>query len=627
MVRAVTIVGLGPWGLAVLERLLAVAVANDVVDLTVDVVDPRTPGSGVYDTAEPDYLILNTPCGQHSMFGLRDETDPLRALTFHTWALETGHRWHGDACVARSGGRAITPHDFLPRALMGRYLEECYARLVEGTPSVRVVHHRTLATSITPEADAERVRLADGSELLADHVVLTLGLLPNTPTPMASAMASPYAFGDGLAQIQPGSQVAVTGMGLVAMDVMAAFSIGRGGTFVRAGPDRLRYRPSGREPVLHLLSRSGYPYCAKPVAARDPVGSYEPVICTPAAAADLRVAAAERGGVDSRTDLLPLIFAEMHVRWLAQRALAFDGQQESNAVVDGLVAAWSAGVFQEHVTELGARYGRFEPEGHFLPVPSAHALRDHRAYAAEVIRTVSADLDEALVEGGSPTKAAYDVVRALRDTMRQVIEYQGLSASSHRDFQRNLRTRVNRLIAGPPALRSQQLLALYEAGLVRFDFGPAPLVTPLPDGRVRVASTALAERYVAIMDKVVAGRLDEPVLHASSSVLVQQLYADGRLAPRERDGELVESVALAPDFHPVGADGGLARRLWLFGALTEGARYFTAYIPSPASRVRAFLDADAAARTMLVGVESVSGIRRILRRANVAGSQISRSAL
>lgn len=607
MARAIVVVGLGPWGLAVLERLLATAADARIADLVVHVVDPGRPGSGVYDSAQPDHLILNTPCGQHSMFGLRDSSDPLRALTFFAWAVKNGLRWHGDACVARSGGVAITPHDFLPRSAMGLYLEACYTQLVAATPLVRVVHHQALATSVVPEADGERVRLSDGTELLVDHVVLALGLLPNAPTPMSEAMVAPYSTGGDLSRIAGGSHVAVTGMGLVAMDVMAELSVGRGGKFVRSSEGRLRYCRSGREPVLHLLSRSGYPYCAKPTGGRDPVGSYVPVICTPAVAANLRASGAERGGVDARSELLPLVFAEMHVRWLAQRALAVDGPRHSNAVVEGLIQAWDGGRFHQHVSELSERYGQFEPAAHFLPVPPADALRNSGSYDAEVIAAVSADLHEALVvDGGSPTKAAYDVVRALRDTMRSVIEYQGLSAASHRDFQRNLRTRVNRLIAGPPALRSEQLLALHEARLLRFDFGPAPVVTPLRDGRARVASTALGEKHIVIMDAVVFGHLEEPVLHASSSALLRQLYADGRLSELEWDGELVGSVALTRDFHPVDADGQPAPRLWLFGAITEGVRYFTAYIPSPASRIRAFLDADSAATAMLVEVGSAA---------------------
>ncbi len=31
-------------------------------------------------------------------------------------------------------------------------------------------------------------------------------------------------------------------------------------------------------------------------------------------------------------------------------------------------------------------------------------------------------------------------------------------------------------------------------------------------------------------------------------------------------------------------------RIWVFGVLTEGIRYFNHYVPSPKSRIRAFVD-------------------------------------
>ena len=36
-------------------------------------------------------------------------------------------------------------------------------------------------------------------------------------------------------------------------------------------------------------------------------------------------------------------------------------------------------------------------------------------------------------------------------------------------------------------------------------------------------------------------------------------------------------------------------RIWIFGTLSEGVRYFTHYVPSPKSRVRAFIDAEGCA--------------------------------
>jgi len=49
---------------------------------------------------------------------------------------------------------------------------------------------------------------------------------------------------------------------------------------------------------------------------------------------------------------------------------------------------------------------------------------------------VETDLDEALTVGGSPVKAAQEVLRILRDQLRSVIEFGGLSLESYIDSSR-----------------------------------------------------------------------------------------------------------------------------------------------------------------------------------------------
>ena len=57
--------------------------------------------------------------------------------------------------------------------------------------------------------------------------------------------------------------------------------------------------------------------------------------------------------------------------------------------------------------------------------------------------------------------------------MRTVIEFSGLTLESYLDFRDNIKTRVNRIVAGPPAVRSKQLLALDRRGAS----------SPCPSGR------------------------------------------------------------------------------------------------------------------------------------------------
>lgn len=586
----VAVVGMGPWGLAVLERLVTKAIeCPDAPALTIHVIEPSVPGPGVFGGDQPDYLILNTPCGEHSMYPFPDAAGGRRGRGFYEWAVASGYQWVGDRCERTTTGRPLAPHDFLPRRLMGEYLAWFYRCLVdEAPPSVRIVHHESVAVDVAERGGRERVQLANGALLEVDHVVLTTGHTPNERA-LPESMLAPYPVTALERAVAPGSSVAIRGMGLVAIDVVTSLTTGRGGTFVRRSGG-LQYVPSGAEPRIVLFSRSGYPYCAKSLGAADMTGGYRPVIFTPEAVATLRRGAdGTKRRMDARRDLLPLVLAEMTACFYHECAAAEGGPEAGRSVAGLLAAAWQRGTFPAAVEDLAGRFGAFDAGAQLFAGEHEQfvSAKDYQARVAEMLET---DVNAARVpNGASPHKRAQEVLRALRDTLRMALEFGGLTAESHRDFQEHLRNPLARLVAGPPVHRSEQLLALMDADVVRMPFGPAPAVLASRRGAV-IVSRNLDRPHCERVDHVVLGHLDEPTVHRSASPLLRRLHDRGRIRQLNVDGEEVGSIDLTEDFHPRTASGE-ERRLWCFGALTEGARYYTAYLPSPSSRVRVFLDA------------------------------------
>src|ERR1700761_5600477 len=65
------IVGLGSWGLCVMER--TVSRARQVgTPMRLHVVEPARLGGGVYAAEQPDFLVLNNACGQLSLYAAPD---------------------------------------------------------------------------------------------------------------------------------------------------------------------------------------------------------------------------------------------------------------------------------------------------------------------------------------------------------------------------------------------------------------------------------------------------------------------------------------------------------------------------------------------------------------------------
>ena len=595
LLMEIAVIGLGSWGLSFLERIVTGS-RSQWGPVWVHVVEPGTPGSGVYAVNQPDYLILNTPCGQVSLYPWQDEgPSPSYAVGLYEWLTATGYRWVGDTCRIDSAGREITRDDYVPRRLMGEYLQWFYTTLVASAPAkVEIVHHHTEAVDIVSRADErERVLLANGEYLDVDHVILTSGHTDNLAQDANPALVPrPYPVDRYTRAIPRGATVAVEGMGLVATDVVMALTVGRGGSFAESG-DRLRYLSSGDEPMLRLFSRSGFPYCSKAVATVDESDEFQAVVCTKEAIGAIQGGQATgqpRRQIDLRSAVLPLVLAEMQIRYYAQSALLASGRAESDAVARLLGQAWHDGSYETLVVSFAGLYGRFDPWVHFFGPGGDYV--SSKDYESQIYSMVEADLRESLRGGSAPVKSAYEVFRHLRDLMRTVIEFRGLTLDSYVDFRDNIKTRVNRIVAGPPAVRSKQLLALIDANIVTVPFGPSPSVEPAGTEGFTLGSSHFEQPHSERVNWLIHGHLENPTVRRSTSSLLTNLWQAGRLRPLCYGETEVGSVALNEEFHPIDAWGRPARRIWLFGSLTEGVRYFTHYVPSPKSRLRAFLDAQ-----------------------------------
>lgn len=229
-VGTVAIVGGGFCGVATAWQLRALAPAG--ARLQIHLIERQPPvGRGVaYAEGDPGYL-LNTPVSQMSL-------DPAQPGHFLDWLHASGY--------------AAGPADFVPRAWYGRYLEDALRTGWRDAPAdQRLILEHGEVVGILPHGDRYALRLADGRELLADHVVLALGLAPppDRAFGLNLSQAGPWLVRNpwepaAVAPLPVGSEALVLGTGLTAVDVALAL-------LERAGATR-----------VHMVSRRG----ALPVA-------------------------------------------------------------------------------------------------------------------------------------------------------------------------------------------------------------------------------------------------------------------------------------------------------------------------------------------------------------------------
>ena len=477
----IAVVGLGSRGLGVLERIVTLAKRGGPAAgaVRVEVVDPTCTGAGVHDPAQPDYLLLNTTCSQVSMFPdaatVGDEVDA-PGPSLHDWVTGRGLRLGDDGYpvgTGDTGGRPVRATDFLPRRVLGEYLAWVLDEVRRRAPAhVEMRLHRAGAVDLAPGPDGLEVTLSTGDRLRVDHAFLTTGYTPNTvvdltPDGRRRRTEGPYPLPERVAGVEPGQVAALGGFGLSAMDVMSCLTVGRGGRFVEdVGSDGgLRYLPSGREPTLLFFSRTGLPCRARPrtVEFGPP---YRPLVFTTATVDAVRRA---RGGpLDFAADVLPLVLTEVRVayRWCQAR---LDG---TTAALEADLAAGVAATLDR----LDAERDRFDAAEAFDGA-AGMLLDGPEAYQKWLAEGIRADLAEGVLGfAGSPVKAGLDVLRALRDTFRYVVDFGGLTAASidvDRD-QHPLDT------AGRPERRIRVLGPLCECATFYNNLVPSPNVHSRP---------------------------------------------------------------------------------------------------------------------------------------------------
>lgn len=544
----IAIIGCGPRGLSLLERLISVAaVSGQTID--VSLVEPGELGVGMHRTDQPDYLLLNTVCSQltaftdHSML----DTDGLLygGPSLFEWCRQRDIRVAADGYRCGDTGRPVQPHDHLPRRLLGEYLAWAAERIVAAAPpSVRITHHRQPAVRVESVDRAERVVLADGRPLVVDHAVIAVG---------HGCSPGPYPLPAAVADIAAGGAVALLGVGLTAMDVLAALTTGRGGKFGPQPDGRLHYAASGEEPRVVLVSREGRPARARPRldAGRRPLPGRHLSL---ARIAELR-ATRPNGRLDFEVDVLPLVLAEMEYRWRMLGGSPGDPPSFRDLLFDQ---------------------------------PPVEALRGAEEYQRWYLGQVADDLAQAqLGLPASHLKEALEVLRDHRDILRAAVDGSGLTESSRGWFFGHFAGVVNRMVIGPQLERHQELLALVDAGVVQLGPGPQARIEPHGE-RWLVSSTRLDARSAIKVDHVVTGySLADPLAHP----LLCALAEAGRITPL--------TVAGTPLGIQVDHDQRAGDRLWLFGPITEGSSYYNHYVATPGGRSRAAIDADGLARRLL----------------------------
>ncbi|GAA2739988.1 FAD/NAD(P)-binding protein [Kitasatospora cinereorecta] len=623
----VCIIGAGPRGLSVLERLCANERRSDSGgEVTIHVVDPSAPGAGrVWRTGQSRHLLMNTVAAQITVYtdeSVRVEGPIEPGPTLYEWAKSlaelAGSGEYDDETLAEA--RDLGPNTYPTRAFYGRYLHDSFLAVVAAAPAhvtVRVHRSRVVAMADTHGVPGgpQGVRLEDGTRLnRLDAIVMAQGHVPARLSPREAKAASlarihhltyvpPANPADVHVGAMAGQNVLLRGLGLNFFDHMALFTLGRGGAFERGADGRLVYRASGEEPKLYATSRRGIPYHARGENEKGAYGRYLPRLLTPELIAGLRERSREGRPVQFSSDLWPLISREVESVYYGA-LLTAKGRDAEREEFTGrfLTAEDPAAVLDAYGVPADERWDWEQLSRPYRGLEFA----DRAAFRTWLLDYLAKDVVAAR-EGNlsGPLKAALDVLRDLRNEIRQAVDHGGLDGDSHRDDLEGWYTPLNAFLSiGPPASRIEQLIALVEAGVLEL-IGPDTEIRIDTDDPAFVAHSRTVPGPPVRASVLVEARLPEPDLRRTADPLLRHLleteqcttyriggaaggsYETGGLAVTERPYRLLDARGRA---HP---------RRFAYGIPTESVHWVTAAGIRPGVDSVTLGDSDAIARALL----------------------------
>jgi hypothetical protein len=533
----VTIIGVGPRGTGVLERLLANVAAEPLGrPLEVHLVDPYPPGAGrVWRRDQSALLWLNSTAEDVTLFA--DDSvqlaGPHRAgPSFHEWVAN-----HGDPVDALS---FPSRHDGFA------YLSWVYDEITRDLPPrVSIVVHTDRAVDITADATdgtggaAQLVHLEVGSEpIRSDAVVITIGHLDAHPSDPERELADfarrhggaylPPAYGADvdLDAFAPGADVIVRGFGLAFVDLLVLLTEGRGGWFTERTDGSLRYHPSGREPRVVVGSRRGVPYRCKPTYRLQGPPLQLPRFFAPDAVTALLE---HRDRIDFCADVWPLIAKEVLWGYYQELFAAHPDRTrlpwrdfEARFAPLAFGAAELDALVVEAVTDPA---DRLDLAGLDRPLAGVH-FTDHLAFRAHLRAHVRADIDRRNDPSFSADLGAFLAFLSVFGQLPRVLGSRKLEPRSRIEgFDQWWFGFFSYYASGPPPARLEQLLALLDAGVV--DAIGADMWVELDErtGCFRAGSPTTPQIVEA--KGLIDARLPDPTMERTTDPLLFALWQRG----------------------------------------------------------------------------------------------------
>lgn len=591
----ITLIGAGPRGLMLLGRLISwQRTRYPQRQLTIFLVDPYPIGGRVWKIDQDPNLIMNTAAAQITLFTDQTVTGVgpfIAGPDLSTWALTLAadyldaHPEINNRSILMRQAANLGPNSYASRALYGVY-QQWFFDLQKYQAGTNIITYKQQTVNRLDKKAAGFTVTTDQESWQTDQVVMALGNLKNSLTRDQKALHD-YAQTHQLFYLEPGfpeegdlsgieaqSPVIIRGLGLSFFDLMSRLTEGRGGQFQKAPDGLLVYHPSGREPHIFAGSRRGFPYRAKGRNQKGPGEEWQPHFLTPQ-----QIDAWQTHGEVSGQTFWEALKHEAELIYyrllLPQRYPEIDE------------AAFECDFIADPVATLGAlpiaAKDRLDWDALADPTKAHPSGQPYQDFMRHYLRQDAQEAMRGTKTG--PLTSALEVLRDMRDPIRQLVERNLLSQDQYLDFFLRWFNSLNDFLSiGPPALRIDQLQALIGAGIVTIlppgmqikgIDGQFLLKTPSDPKFSLQAKTLLEARVPAVNAPTAQNPLVQQLLHDGYAHTYElQLNADKRFQSGAIAIDRQTQQLLDQKEHPQAG-------LFFWGVPTEGVHWLTTASPRP----------------------------------------------
>jgi len=524
MAVRVAIIGSGPRGLSVLERL---AVLSRSVRKNIDVylIDKVQIGCGkIWKTNQSDSYIMNTPASEISAFsGLYKEgkVRPGHGPSFAEW-MKVNDIYH------KYG-------EYAPRCVYGSYLNFVLNTIENNLDShVRLVKIKDFVSDITIHNSNYYIQLSKQS-IVVDKVVICSGHSESMPDGIfrkiqqhAEENSLNYYSGGSvldipLNKIRSNQTIGVIGLGLSFYDIVTELTKGRNGHYTKNKEGDLEYIKSGEEPIIYAFSRSGLPSPARGLNQKTYSYHYDPVIFNNKLIEELQ----ESGDLTFDRDILPYIEAEMLLIYIEKSIILEYGNEEAFKFVNDCIKNNIRTSSQ--LIDKGKKWLKnIEPiKLYDLAKPFKDIkFQSYPDFENQLLDFLKNDLIEARKGNNtSPIKSALDFLRISRHLIRELVNHGRLDAKSHEEeFIGRFSPASSLLAAGPPLFRIEQLIALIKADVVKV-LPPDTTIECINNGYKLTTNTR--KKFTLELNTLVNAIVFPPNVERDRSPFIQNLMSKG----------------------------------------------------------------------------------------------------